>query len=420
MGDEERTGADPAGEERTGADPAGEPEGGTGGEPAGTGGCAVSGDPLSDETEPHCAPTHETTTVTVAADPAEAIRGWPRRVIARRNGDALDAIPRAERGRARRGLPLFLYFPESTTRWIHFTADTFREYLTATGQPERDSRSVAGWGVKTTLELPVSKIVEERTEVRGAVRTEHRLVFDPSDAETRYSFDVYNLSDSQPAWRRILERTLMILPLAHLQSVRLKSVFFDFRAGTSRIGPDAGISTGGTNWWYSTRERGPHAPEGIDEAGCATICATYAALNRPWGHHRFRDGRLPTTESGIDDAYASPTLLFDTLYHELGHLVCNRIGSGRMPLWNRYRIATAYDGESDGADEGFAEAYRQRLKGDRFDGNPELDPSHAEDAAADINADMEEAFAAIGLPTLRSVNDARAAIRAQAATPPAT
>ena len=216
----------------------------------------------------------------------------------------------------------------------------------------------------------------------------------------------------------MVERTLMAFPIEHLEWGRLERVYLDFIVGTSIIGiihdrrgrahlPR--VCSGGANW--------PHDHSGADTGGVGTVCATYSALNRPWGSHRIRT--LPTTDAEIDTAMDNREQVAGTLYHEFGHIFHYlRPGRDRIPgserdrmqairdnngaggLWDRHRVACGYgasDGASQGFGEGFAEAYRVRLEGRSLRGS----------AAADVNRALD----AGGVPTSASAARAHRSIR---------
>lgn len=364
--------------------------------------CGATAPLVEESTDPHpCAPG-EDNAVHLAYDTPEEMRGWPRRIRARRN---------EHRRPGEHAVELYLYYPTNPadTRQIHFTSAMFQSWLDARGET-RNSAAVATWGTKTTVEFQLSKIVDGE------------LVFDTAAADARHSLDVYNLDSSQPKWRRFLQRSLAILPIAHVQAANLKSIFLDFKVGTNRIGPRAPVGDGGTNWRVRIGADGARtATTNIDADGCSTVCATFAALNRTWGERDVADAALPD-EAGIDAAFDDPAAILFTPYHELGHLLdyggatrgaalaAGRLSASlRNDLWDRYRQAIAYDGESDGPGEGFAEAYRQRFQGQSF-------AARRSTLAADVTErtirEMNEAFHSLGIPSAESVRDAWAVIRA--------
>jgi hypothetical protein len=367
--------------------------------------CGAAVPLVTDSTDPHsCAPEGEHV-MHLAYDTPEEMRDWPRRIRARRN---------AHPARGEHAVELYLYYPDNPEdlRQIHFTADMFQRWLDNRGET-RNARAVATWGEKTPVEFKFSKFNEAG-----------EFVFDPAATDARLSIDVYNLDASQPKWRRLLERSLAILPIQHVRDANLKSVFLDFRVGTSRIGTNVPVGDGGTNWKLRIRtRRGVEtrtATRGIDPEGCSAVCATFASLNRAWGQRDVADADLPT-ESGIDTAFDDPAYVTFTFYHELGHLLDYgghtrgaRTAAGplnasaRNALWGRYRDAINYDGESDGAGEGFAEAYRQRMLGDAFAArHSRLDAATTSTTIREMN----EAFDSLNMPSLAAVNRARAAIR---------
>ena len=368
--------------------------------------CGAAAALVTDSTEPHaCAPEGDHV-MHLAYDTPEEMRDWPRRVRARRN---------AHPARGEHAVELYLYYPDNPEdlKQIHFTADMFQRWLDNRGETRRAS-SVDTWGPKTTINFQVSKFNEAG-----------EFVFDPNAADARVPIDVYNLDASQPKWRRLLERSLAILPIQHVTNANLKSIFLDFRVGTNRIGPASPVGDGGTNWRLRNRTRRGvetrSATRGIDVNGTSCVCATFASLNRAWGQRDVADSALPT-ERGIDTAFDDPEYVTFTFYHELGHLLdygghtrnvilegTRRLPAGeRNALWGRYRDAINYDGESDGAGEGFAEAYRQRLLGTAFaPRNSRLDAATTSQTIRDMNT----AFNSLGMPSLEHVNRAWGVIR---------
>jgi hypothetical protein len=84
-------------------------------------------------------------------------------------------------------------------------------------------------------------------------------------------------------------------------------------------------------------------------------------------------------------------------------------GAARNALWGRYRDVRNYDGESDGAGEGFAEAYRMRMQGQAFAAShSRLDPATTRRTLTDMN----DAFTSLGVPEPSSINAAWDTIRA--------
>jgi hypothetical protein len=322
--------------------------------------CDAPGTVVTESTEAIAVPPVEEVHVHLPYDAPDSWQEWPRRVRALEVPDGPDAD-------TSRDTQLLLCYPAASRahRSVIFTEDMYVSWLTARGET-RDSSAVATWGPKTTLDLVVSKI-----------DADDHLVFDPNATDARISLDVYNLDTSQPKWRRLIEMSFAIVPITHLQRARLKSVFLDFYVGTNQIGRNAAVHDGGTNWLLSAD--GTTATRGISPDGCSCVCATYAALNRAWGQ---RDRRaLPATEEEIDDAFdherrggrtLTTPYIQSTFFHELGHLLDNSGIAGAAgvarpnTVWNDYRLAMEYHGESNGPGEGFAEAYRQRLLGRTF------------------------------------------------------
>jgi hypothetical protein len=362
-------------------------------------GCGHTAEPLDTDQAPVAVPPEADTTLTLPADPLDAVRRWPRYTFSRRRAGRVVVC-------------LLNPLASGTARITPFTTEMFAEYLAAMEQPERSGRDRSTWGVPHPIELKVSRL--ERPEGGGA----SRLVFDDA---TAFPITVYNLDPSQPAWERILRRTLAIVPIEHLTEIGLRSVFLDFRVGTNRIGPRAPVGSGGTNW-------GSRAT-GIDPEGRPAICTTFAALNRAWGHHDRPASQLPANDDAIDAAFAEPGYLFDTFYHELAH----RFTPGPNSLWDQYRRAINYDGESDGPGEGFSEAYRQRMSGRGFTTSPRSvrDPGPGASEAARARHELQRTnyeyglahldevrtrvaarFDELGMPSLESVRDAQAAIQA--------
>jgi hypothetical protein len=353
---------------------------------------------VPDASDSHAVAREEQSTITFDADSDEEVRGWPRRMCIR------------ERGSTR---SLGLWYPEAqrTARFHPLTDEDIRRYGRVTGHNRRGA--TATWGTKTTLEVPVSEIVT----VNGV----HRLQFRPEGP--RWSFDVYNL-DVRPEWRRPLERTLRGLPLSHLRATGLKSLCFDIRQASTG---GRYVSDGGATWLFSEeglqRRRSGTETEEDASNGRPAIFVAFAALNRPWWRSRGREDTrtLPLgSEAELDQVYEAggpAAVWFDTLYHEHGHHFQAHMaeplergdevrqllrGDGGR-LWTAYLGAIPYGGNTTSQGEGFAEAYRYLFSGEGircagYHGGEELAQQ------------IEETFAGLGMPTLDSVLEARAAI----------
>jgi hypothetical protein len=309
---------------------------------------------------------------------AQDVRTWPRRVI------KLDGVRR-----------LYLHTPGEVFRQSSapvLTIARFNDYINTVGRQEPRIDSAGSWGQHERVALKVAHL----EEVNGL----QELRF---DGQHEWTFDIYNLLDVQPAWPRMVKRTLMGFPIEILRELKLRVIYLDFMVGTNTLGPIGdtgpharpGVIQGGCNWRYwDTR---------ADTGGDSGLCVTYAALNRVWTRRASR-GRLSNDD--VDAAYTNSRrrLLADTLYHEAGHLYQwlrrNPYPTTEMrdalhdnELWNQYRIDIGYaagGGRSQGAGEGFAEAFKYRLRGRR-----KLPRSNGQAA--------EDALDAARLPTLDSV-----------------
>jgi hypothetical protein len=330
---------------------------------------------------------------------AEEMRRWPRYIMARK---------------VQRATHLYVYQPgHPHTALREFTRDDFHDYLECAGR-NPDIANAATWGPSQTITVPVCRLADDGDGRR-------RLVWEPARG-IQWTWEVYNLDSSQPQWRPLLERTLKRFPIEFLRAIRFRTIYLDFRVGTLRIGVgrtnQAAVGDGGTNWGL-----GGGSP--ADPSRVSAVCVSYAALNRPWtesGH------ALDASDADIDASFNDVSRTAYTIYHEFGHLYANcprqpeqiedpaelarqrsyheaiaremRRSPPEQCLWLRYNHAIGYDlsgGLSKGKGEGFAEAFRKRMDGTSVGGGA-------------IRNEVENALDHLGLPTLESVNEARAAI----------
>ncbi|MDH4264183.1 MAG: hypothetical protein OEW45_00975 [Deltaproteobacteria bacterium] len=301
------------------------------------------------------------------------MQNWPRYTVAQRRDSDHSiylAIFRPDQGNAQQRLR------ELTLSDIRDSWERFR------GSREINPDDSATWGPMTSLNLPLGHL-------RRLDDGRRELEFDSSRTDTRWTFNVYNLS---PIWRSFMIRTLMIFPVEFMRAMPIRSVYLDFRVGQA---PGlTGVGTGGANWPRC------HEDSQVPQEHRNGICVAFAALNRPWCHHNQDIRALNPSCEQIENSFSDTSLVASTIYHEYGHIFqwCERqpsdfgdsgqeqyeqevayweeltrngrnavhndshTGSDRG-LWDRFRMAINYSGSSQGPGEGFAEALRMRLMG---------------------------------------------------------
>jgi hypothetical protein len=349
-----------------------------------------------EEDDGHQVAPEEMQTIWVPTADMDDIRRWPRY-----------SIPRSRDGHNY----LAIYDPNLTGRHRlrPLTADGYTAYLRSTNRQDPNIQDSATWGRSVRLTLTVSSL-----QTSGSQTT---LEFNSSSGN-RWEFEIYNLDDSQPNWREIITKKLMVLPIQHLRIVQLKTVFLDFMVGTSRMGAAAAVGSGGANWTYGTRVADPNKLAGIG--------MTYSALNRAWGDpRRYADALLPESDDAIDQAFDDRGIPIFTIYHEFGHLFINTARRradyssqeayqadvdvvqqirANQDLFDRYRVSSGYatgGGQSQGWGEGFAETYRKWMQGSPLGGGQD-------------GSDVQTLLLRLGFPTPASVRSTISAIERSA------